>query len=102
LSIKKILAKDKMKYQAIHDDNDTIFSEDEEIANGMELVLIENAEKIHGCDDACADLKLIDEIVSFEQKNRKCIHDAHLYIRTLEKKIDCLKLGATHDMDAFL
>ena len=102
LSIKKILAKDKMKYQAIHDDNDTIFSEDEEIANGMELVLTENAGKIHGCDDACADLKLIDEIVSFEQKNRKCIHDAHLYIRTLEKKIDCLKLGATHDMDAFL
>ena len=114
-SIKRRLrsVKHKMKYQAMHDDNDTIFSDDEAI-EGIEIILKNAARYDAGIDTTDANLKLIDEIVSFDEKNRTCANDAHQHmchqatrIRSLEREVQRLEslclLGAhssTHSTEA--
>jgi hypothetical protein len=104
-SIKRRLrsVKHKMKYQAMHDDNDTIFSDDEAI-EGIQIILKNVAQYDAGIDTTDTNLKLIDEIVSFDEKNRKCANDAHQHmchqakrIRSLEREVqrlESLYLGA--------
>jgi len=91
-SIKKRLreVKHKMRYQAMHDDNDTIFSDDEAVG-GIEIILNKFAQYDVDIDTTDPNLKLIDEIVSFDEKNRKSVNDAHQYMCHQAKRIESLE-----------